>query len=167
MNGFKEILQNVDLWVALLWVALIVTLVVAALKAIPVLRKFTAFLSDVAGEDARPGRDRVPGLFERLANMEQAQVKTKETQDEILTKVNIIHHEVFPNSGKSLRDQTDRIEEKVSADYKEISALNDKVSKVESQISSVEESVSAVNDKLDQHLGTQTDMLKILTEEES
>lgn len=167
MSGFKEILQNVDLWVALLWVALIVTIAVGALKAIPVLRKFTAFLSDVAGEDARPGRDRVPGLFERLASMEQAQVTTKETQEEILTKVNVIHHEVFPNSGKSLRDQTDRIEDKVSADYKEISALNDKVSKVESQISSVEESVSAVNDKLDQHLGTQTDMLKTLTEEES
>lgn len=61
-------------------------------KLWPLLKKLSDFLDDVAGEPARPGVPARPGLMERVQSIE---------------------HELFPNSGKSLRDQTNRMEEKL------------------------------------------------------
>lgn len=55
----------------------------------PTLRRFRDFLDDWGGEDARPG---VP---ERLG---------------VMARLDRIEHELHPNSGKSLRDQTNRLE---------------------------------------------------------
>ena len=152
--------KNLDIWiVAILVIVLLVILIIGAVKGLPVLRKFAAFVNDVSGEEARPGRDRQPGLFERIATMEK-------TQRETLSKVEVIHHEVFPNSGKSLRDQTNRIEQKVTEDYRQITALKEKVDGLEGKVASVEGSADAINQKLDTHLQLQTGMLKTLTEEE-
>ena len=51
------------------------------------------FLIDWSGEDARPGRDRVPGVMERL---------------------NAIDGELKNNGGSSVKDAVDRIEIKVN-----------------------------------------------------
>lgn len=116
----KDVLENVDQLVYVLWVVPIGILVYIAVKIFPVIRKFVAFVNDVAGEEARPGTPARPGLFERLSRIESV-------QQDMVKKVNVVHHEMFPNSGKSLRDQNNRIEAKVSADYKEIGLLKEAV----------------------------------------
>lgn len=149
---FKEIAENWDLWLVTVFVLLaLVTLIVLAVKGVPLLKKFVAFLNDVAGEEARPGRERVPGLFERISSMEQVQQTT-------LAKVEIIHHEVFPNSGKSLRDQTNRIEAKVSKDFDEITNLKHTVQEL-----SV--AVEAQSTELAEHIEVSTGILNTLNKE--
>lgn len=63
-------------------------------KVLPFVRKMNHFVDDMVGEDARPGMDARPGVIARLASIE---------------------HELHPNSGKSLRDQTDRLEQALDA----------------------------------------------------
>jgi len=149
---FKEILENVDLWTAVLWILLAAGIILAMVKGFPVIRKFVAFVNDVAGEEARPGREARPGLFERLQGIEY-------TQRQVATKVNLVHHELFPNSGKSLRDQTNRIEEKVNLDYREIASLKQSVQRLE-------ELHGITEQKLDETLSTQTDILNAVTDSE-
>lgn len=64
------------------------------------LRKAEAFFDDWSGEAARPGHDRVPGVLERIAVMEQ--------------RLKRVEAEVKPNGGGSLRDAVDRIDGVVS-----------------------------------------------------
>lgn len=146
---FKEILEGIDLWVAILWVLFIVAIFTAVSvflwKAFPIVKKFIVFVNDVAGEDARPGFPARPGLFDRIHSIET-------TQNAVADKVDRVHHELFPNSGKSLRDQTNRIEQKVSADYREITKLKVAVNTVEKQLS--------------EHLELSTGILNTLKEEE-
>lgn len=75
----------------------------------PILDSIRNFLSDWNGEPERPGRDRRPGVMERLDILEG---HAKETTKELK-----------PNSGHSLRDQIDftrsdvkKITEKVVSD---------------------------------------------------
>lgn len=75
-------------------------------KLWPLLKKLSDFLDDVAGEPARPGVPARPGLMERVQSIE---------------------HELFPNSGKSLRDQTNRMEEKLDRDHDRIGKLKDEL----------------------------------------
>lgn len=79
-------------------------------KVAPTVRKWARFLDRVSGVPADPktGQPEVPGLFERLDHQDAQGVK----QDELLET---IRHELFPNSGKSLRDQTNRLEETLTA----------------------------------------------------
>lgn len=98
-------------------------LVVAARKVLPLLKKLADFLDDVAGEPARPGVPARAGLMERVQRIE---------------------HELFPNSGKSLRDQTNRIEGKLAAD-------NDRL--------------DALSGRLDEHITQSTQIINKLTKE--
>lgn len=75
------------------WLAAIAVVALVVVKIWPLLRKLGHFLDDVAGEPARPGVPARPGLMERLSAVE--------------SDTKAIHHEVFPNSGGSLRDQVD------------------------------------------------------------
>jgi len=61
------------------------------------IRLINGFLEDWNGEVARHGRSAVPGVMERLVELE--------------THARAIVHEVQPNSGLSLRDSVNRIEE--------------------------------------------------------
>jgi hypothetical protein len=61
-------------------------------KGIPFIRKVSHFIDDMLGEEARPGVPAQPGVIARLSTIE---------------------HELHPNGGGSLRDQTNRIEKKV------------------------------------------------------
>lgn len=152
---FKEILEGVDLWLAILWVLLVAAILLGVVKAFPVVRKFVTFVNDVAGEEARPGFPARPGLFDRIHSIEITQQSVSDKVDSIeiaqkdmAGKVEKVHHELFPNSGKSLRDQTNRIEAKVSADYREIGKIRDAVGDLDS--------------RLDEHIEVTTGILKTL-----
>ena len=152
---FKEILEGVDLWLAILWVLLVAAILLGVVKAFPVVRKFVTFVNDVAGEEARPGFSARPGLFDRIHSIEITQQSVSDKVDSIeiaqkdmAGKVEKVHHELFPNSGKSLRDQTNRIEAKVTADYREIGKIRDAVGDLDS--------------RLDEHIEVTTGILKTL-----
>ena len=152
---FKEILEGVDLWLAILWVLLVAAILLGVVKAFPVVRKFVTFVNGVAGEEARPGFPARPGLFDRIHSIEITQQSVSDKVDSIeiaqkdmAGKVEKVHHELFPNSGKSLRDQTNRIEAKVTADYREIGKIRDAVGDLDS--------------RLDEHIEVATGILKTL-----
>lgn len=77
---------------ALLWKAITATLRTG--------RKWDMFLEDWHGTEARPGRPAVPGIMQRMVDLEEG--------------LRQIRHEVFPNSGGSLRDAVDRLERQAS-----------------------------------------------------
>ncbi|MGW0658951.1 hypothetical protein [Streptodolium elevatio] len=65
------------------------------------------FWDDWHGTPGRPGRPEQPGVLERLAAIEQRQATTEANIEEI-------KHEPRPNSGSSLRDVVDRVEQAVT-----------------------------------------------------
>lgn len=150
--GLDSVLEGADQLVYVLWVVPIGLVTWIVVKLFPVVRKFVAFINDVAGEEARPGRPARPGLFERLGNIEN-------TQQEMVKKVNVVHHEMFPNSGKSMRDQNNRIEAKVSADYNEISNLK-------LAVKDLKEGQDSQKQALDEHITLSAGILKALKSKE-
>lgn len=56
-------------------------------------------MRDWFGEEGRPGRDRRPGVMERLQALEQ-----------MPTQIADIHHEIKPNGGQSMKDQLNRLD---------------------------------------------------------
>lgn len=99
----QAFLEGVSLWTLAMWGVGIVMVWGLIKKVWPLLKKLSDFLDDVAGEPARPGVAARAGLMERVQRIE---------------------HELFPNSGKSLRDQTDRMEELLNNDNERIGALS-------------------------------------------
>lgn len=63
-------------------------------------KKWDMFLEDWHGTEARPGRPAVPGIMQRMVDLEAGLLE--------------IRHEVFPNSGGSLRDVVDRLEKQAT-----------------------------------------------------
>ncbi|MGW6391240.1 hypothetical protein ACWFR1_12225 [Streptomyces sp. NPDC055103] len=63
-------------------------------------RKFNNFMDDWAGEPERPGVPARPGVMERMSGMEER-----------LTR---FEHELYPNSGGSLRDAVDLANRRLS-----------------------------------------------------
>lgn len=97
------------------------------------MKKWTAtwesFMQDWSGEEARPGRDRVPGVMERL---------------------NDIDGELKRNGGSSIKDSVDRIEKNVdtlSTNTKEIKKRleqgDKKFNELETRVKGLEHSESA------------------------
>lgn len=128
--------EGLSVWSVIVWIA-------AALLAFPVLRKLwrlfkqlADFLDDVMGEPARPGVDARPGLMERVMRVE---------------------HELFPNSGKSLRDQTNRMEQKLDRDNARITELSD-------QVEGVVDEVGGLNERLDEHITQSAQIIQSLKE---
>ena len=95
--------EGVSLWTLAMWGVGIVMVWGLIKKVWPLLRKLGDFLDDVAGEPARPGVPARAGLMERVQRIE---------------------YELFPNSGKSMRDQIDRMEELLNNDNERIGALS-------------------------------------------
>ncbi|QOT15134.1 hypothetical protein [Paenarthrobacter sp. YJN-5] len=78
------------------WLVAILLVGLFLWKVGPFLRKWGRFIDRIIGvpEDKKSGQKEIPGLFERM-----------DRQDELLET---IRHELFPNSGKSLRDAVDK-----------------------------------------------------------
>lgn len=71
-----------------------------------VIARLDEFWDDWTGKPARPGRDHQPGVMERLAGIEARQAATEQAVEDV-------RHELRPNSGSSLRDAVDRVEQAV------------------------------------------------------
>ena len=68
-------------------------------KAVPLVRRIGHFADDWFGEDARPGGKRTPGVLDRLSAIE--------------SRLERVESQFQPNSGSTLRDAVDRVEEQV------------------------------------------------------
>lgn len=102
----QAFLEGISAWTVIAW-AVFIALIAGVIKKLwPVVKKLADFLDDVAGEPARPGVPARAGLMERVQRIE---------------------HELFPNSGKSLRDQTNRMEQKLDRDNERIGELSDQM----------------------------------------
>ena len=75
----------------------------ALVKFFQVTRKLFSFLDEVTGEPAAFGRAAKPGLVEKVDQIQAEQTVHNEQIQRVL-------HELFPNSGASLRDAVDRLE---------------------------------------------------------
>lgn len=113
-------------WATANWGALgFATVIVAAVAMVvvkiwPLLRKLGHFLDDVAGEPARPGVEARPGLMERLARIE---------------------HEVFPNSGGSLRDRVDHTADQLAEVGTAVQTVSHQVEEVAKRLNDVEDTI--------------------------
>jgi hypothetical protein len=99
-------------------------------------RLFVQFLQDFSGTPERPGVEAVPGVMARLRSIESSQADLK--QDRAIVKADleraasstaavlhgfelqiaevhdtlaVVHHEVVPNGGNSIKDQITRVDE--------------------------------------------------------
>jgi hypothetical protein len=101
-------------------IALGVTAVIAALVAIGKLvqtiyragRKIAAFLDEVTGEPAAYGRPARPGLVEKVDTVVETQAEHTDELAAVRRELETVKHELFPNSGLSLRDAVDRLEKR-------------------------------------------------------
>lgn len=98
----QAFLEGISVWTVIAWGGVLALAWGVVRKVWPLLKKLADFLDDVMGEPERPGVPARLGLMERVMRVE---------------------HELFPNSGKSLRDQTNRMEEKLDRDHVRIGDL--------------------------------------------
>lgn len=116
----------------IVWWTIVAGTVFASVKYVfPAIKGLIDFFDDVKGEPARPGVEARPGLMDRLASVESIQKANSRTLD-------TVRHEVFPNSGKSLRDRIDQT-------AKAVDEVNEKLDNDNRRIASVE-------NKLDEHI---------------
>lgn len=85
-----------------------------------------SFMEDWKGEEARPGRDRVPGVMERL---------------------NDIDGELKRNGGHSIKDSVDRIDKNVSTLSTDTKNIKDRLVKGEKRFDSLEARVQNLEKK--------------------
>lgn len=76
-------------------------------------RDWEQFLTDWTGEEARPGRDRIPGVMERL---------------------NRIDGELTHNGGSSIKDSIGRIEKRLMEGDNKFDELSQRVSDLEAKL---------------------------------
>ncbi|MGO2188174.1 MAG: hypothetical protein ACTH4Y_07995 [Microbacterium gubbeenense] len=104
-------------------------------KLAPALKKITDMADDFLGEKARPGVPARPGVMERLAMQEKAQDDAARDQSAIADTLEVVRHELFPNSGKSLRDAVDGVRT-------DITEINGKLSNDNQRLEAVEQRVT-------------------------
>ncbi len=84
------------------------------------------FMQDWAGEDARPGRDRVPGVMERL---------------------NAIDGELKNNGGSSVKDAVDRIEIRVDEIHTRTDQIKIRLEDGDERFGKIEKRLKGLEDK--------------------
>jgi archaellum component FlaC len=94
-------------------VTAITILIVAFRKTSKAVKKMVHFFDDYFGEEERPGVDRRPGISERLSKMEECLNDVNSRFTTVEYKIESIEKELQPNSGTSLRDAINRIEDRV------------------------------------------------------
>lgn len=138
----QQFWESVSVWELFVIVGIVGATVGAAVAffrwVLPLARKVSYFIDDMLGSEARPGVPARSGIMERLQDMGE--------------KVDVVHHEMFANSGASLRDQTNRIE---LAQVQLRSALDGHIASTSTKI---EESQR----RLDDHIVESLEVLKSL-----
>jgi hypothetical protein len=95
------------------WLMTIITIIGAtttvsifARKLFKIAKRVIHFLDDYFGTEERPGFDKVPGVAERIKNIE-------ENLGYLCIRIDNVEKEVTPNHGTSIKDQIGRIERRV------------------------------------------------------
>ncbi|WP_116200739.1 hypothetical protein [Amycolatopsis circi] len=78
------------------------------------LRRLGHFADDWFGEPERNGSPARPGVIERIAAIETDGAATRDDVRDLVERVERVEHELRPNSGASLRDAIDRVENAVA-----------------------------------------------------
>lgn len=106
-------------------------LLIAFKKIAPNFKGLNDLARDWNGEPARAGVPARPGVMERLANLDDKLTTQGErldtyaaVQGEHTEALAAIHHELHPNSGKSLRDALDRVERHTSTPATTVTVIN-------------------------------------------
>lgn len=128
----SEWIQVAPWLVAIVAVGLVIIWV--ALKLAPALKRITDMADDFLGEKSRPGVPARPGVMERLAAQERAQDDAAREQRAIASTLEVVRHEMFPNSGASLRDAVNRIDDKLDNDNRRIGDLEDGVKAIDERV---------------------------------
>lgn len=80
-------------------------------KVVPAIRAFWRFIDEISGEPAQFGRPARPGIVQKIDQIGAEQAHIRDEVSHLTDRVGEIRHEVFPNSGGSLRDAVDRLEQ--------------------------------------------------------
>ena len=96
--------ESISLGQALTWLGMAGLVVAWMAKVMPQLRAIMHALDDLRGEEARPGFDARPGVFERIKAVEDGHADIRETLTEQGKVLADIQHHVKPNSGSSSYD---------------------------------------------------------------
>ncbi|WIV59061.1 hypothetical protein [Amycolatopsis nalaikhensis] len=78
------------------------------------LRRLVHFADDWFGEPERDGVPARPGVMERISAIETDGAATRDDVRDLVERVDRVEHELRPNSGASLRDAIDRVENAVA-----------------------------------------------------
>lgn len=96
--------ESISLGQALSWLGMGGLVVAWITKVMPQLRAIMHALDDLRGEEARPGFDARPGVFERIKVVEDGHTDIRRTLTEQGKVLADIQHHVKPNSGSSSYD---------------------------------------------------------------
>lgn len=121
----EAFLGGITLLDILAWLAAAASLFAVIKWVLPAVKKILDTIDDLAGEKARPGVPERPGLMARMQKMEEV--------------METVRHELFPNSGKSMRDQTNRIEEKVNQDNVRLNSHDEAITELTAILKRIEE----------------------------
>lgn len=154
----QAFLEGLSVWTVIAWIIGLLALIGVAGKLYKLFKALTDFLDDVKGEDARAGVPARPGIMARLETIEQLQTSQGQTLE-------VVRHELFPNSGKSLRDQTNRMEQKLNADNTRIAELSEQVGAVEEKLSGVDDKVTVLDERVEEHITQSTQIIQELKKE--
>jgi hypothetical protein len=109
------------------WLLIVKIIVPTRNKVRKMIDNLENFMVDWSGEDARPGRDRRPGVMERL---------------------NEIDGQLKNNGGSSIKDAVDRIEISVSEIHDKTDKMNRRLEDGDNHFSSIENRLKDLEDKL-------------------
>ena len=105
------IAENIIAVAALLTAATVI--IVASIKTSKFIKRIVHFFDDFLGEEERPKIAARPRFSERMTHMERQLEKGNEKFAVIEDKLDRIDYELRPNSGTSLRDAINRIEQRI------------------------------------------------------
>ena len=76
-------------------------------KVFKIIKRIVHFLDDYFGTEERPGFEKVPGVAERIKNIE-------ENIGYLCVRLDSVEKELQPNHGTSMRDAINRIDKRLS-----------------------------------------------------
>ena len=109
------------------WLLIVKIIVPTRNKVKGMIDNLENFMIDWSGEEARPGRDRRPGVMERL---------------------NEIDGQLKHNGGSSIKDAVDRIEIHTSEIHDKIHQIDERLEDGDNQFEKIEQRLKGLEDKL-------------------